>query len=103
MVSRFQNSPKETLGMNTEELRRNFLIQQLMKDDEVTLVYSHYDRVITGGIKPVKKSLGLPNDNELKGGYFLERRELGIINVGGSGVIIAEGKNMLLINSIVFI
>ena len=92
MVSRFQNSPKETLGMNTEELRENFLIQQLMKDDEVKLVYSHYDRVIVGGIKPVKKSLGLPNNNELKADYFLERRELGIINVGGSGIIVAEGK-----------
>jgi len=95
MVSRFQNSPKETLGMNTEELRENFLIQHLMKDDEVKLIYSHYDRVVVGGIKPVKKSLGLPNHNELKADYFLERRELGIINVGGSGIIVAEGKEYL--------
>jgi 4-deoxy-L-threo-5-hexosulose-uronate ketol-isomerase len=95
MVTRFQHSPKETSGFNTDEIRENFLVQQLMKDDEVVLVYSHYDRVIIGGIKPVHKSFTLPNDPELKADYFLERRELGIINVGGTGIIVADGKEFI--------
>jgi 4-deoxy-L-threo-5-hexosulose-uronate ketol-isomerase len=92
MEIRFQQSPGETMSMSTSELRDNFLVQDLMKDDEVKMVYSHYDRVIIGGAKPVGKTLGLPNDTELKAEYFLERRELGIINVGGNAVVVAEGK-----------
>lgn len=91
MEIRFQNSPKETSGMNTEELRRNFLCEALMQDDAVNYVYSHYDRAIIGGAKPVTKALSLTNDPELRAEYFLERREIGIINVGGNGVVTADG------------
>src|SRR5690349_17863734 len=87
MEVRFQNSPKETAAMNTAELRSIFLIEDLMKDDQIKLVYSHYDRVIIGGVKPVSKSLQLETDPELRADYFLERRELGVINVGGAGII----------------
>jgi 4-deoxy-L-threo-5-hexosulose-uronate ketol-isomerase len=93
MITRFQQSPKE---LNTEEIRQNFLVQEIMKDDEVSLVYSHYDRVIIGGIKPVHKSHSLPNEPELKAEYFLERRELGIINVGGTGMVLADGKEFII-------
>lgn len=93
MEVRFQNSPKETAGMNTAELRENFLIEQLMIDDQVKLVYSHYDRVIIGGAKPVNSTLTLEVHAELRADYFLERRELGIINVGGSGRINADGES----------
>ncbi len=92
MEIRFQNSPEETKGMDTEQIRKNFLVQNLMQDDAVQLVYSHYDRVIIGGVKPVDKTLLLPNHPELKADYFLQRRELGIINVGGEGIVIADGK-----------
>ena len=92
MEIRFQNSPAETKAMNTEQLRENFLVPGLMQDDTVQLVYSHYDRVIIGGAKPVAKTLSLPNHPELRADYFLERRELGIINVGGAGIVIADGK-----------
>lgn len=92
MEIRFQNSPRETKEMNTEQLRENFMVQHLMDEDSVRLVYSHYDRVIIGGAKPVNKTLILPNHPELRGSYFLERRELGVINVGGAGIIIADGK-----------
>jgi 4-deoxy-L-threo-5-hexosulose-uronate ketol-isomerase len=78
--------------MTTEQLRENFLVQNLMQDDTVQLVYSHYDRVIIGGAKPVTKTIQLPNHPELRAGYFLERRELGIINVGTKGVVTADGK-----------
>lgn len=93
METRFQNSPQETKRMDTEELRKNFLIQDLMVDDEIKLVYSHYDRVIIGGAKPVTRVLSLETHPELRANYFLERRELGVINVGGSGVVEADGQS----------
>jgi 4-deoxy-L-threo-5-hexosulose-uronate ketol-isomerase len=67
-----------------------------MQDDTVRLVYTHYDRVIIGGAKPVSKSLSLPNHPELQADYFLERRELGIINVGGAGTVTADGETFQL-------
>lgn len=92
MEIRFQNSPEETKQMNTEQLRKNFLVQNLMQDDTVQLVYSHYDRVIIGGAKPSTKSIQLPNHPELRADFFLERRELGVINVGAKGIVTADGK-----------
>lgn len=90
MKIKFQNSPKEVRSMDTEALRDSFLFQQLFKDDEIELLYSHYDRLIIGGIKPVQASVLLSNPGELKADYFLQRREAGIINVGGSGKIVAD-------------
>jgi 4-deoxy-L-threo-5-hexosulose-uronate ketol-isomerase len=96
MEIRFQCSPKEVKEMGTEELRSNFLVSPLMKKDELCLVYSHYDRIILGGANPVSKTLQLTNEPELKAEYFLERRELGIINVGGEGTIEAGGNTYML-------
>ena len=93
MEIRFQNSPIETSKMNTSELRSNFLIQDLFQVGEIKLVYSHYDRMIVGGIVPNNIPIELPNEAELRSKYFLERRELGIINVGGKGTVIADGVN----------
>ena len=92
MEIRFQNSPAETKQMNTAQLRENFLIEKLMMNDTIKLVYSHYDRVIVGGIKPFTKKIKLENDPELRADYFLQRREAGIINVGGPGSIEVDGK-----------
>ncbi len=77
--------------MTTEQLRENFLIENLMVDDNINLVYSHYDRMIIGGIKCLSKTVQLPNHPELRSEYFLQRRELGIINVGESGLVTADG------------
>jgi len=77
--------------MNTAELRSNFLIQQLMISGEINLVYSHYDRMIVGGVMPSNKNIDLSNEAELKAEFFLERRELGIINIGGKGKVITDG------------
>lgn len=96
MEIRFQNSPKETSTMNTQQLRDNFHVPGLMKDDQLQLVYSHYDRVILGGAKPVNSKVTLANHPELRAAYFLERRELGIINVGGDGTVTADGKEFAL-------
>lgn len=90
MEIRFQSSPKEVKGMCTEELRANFLVQNLMQKDALKLVYSHYDRVIVGGVQPVAQSVSLPNEAELRADYFLQRREIGIINVGGKGRVTAD-------------
>ena len=83
----FQNSQQETKQMETEALRANFLLQNLWVNEEIQLVYTHYDRIIIGGIKPLNKTLTLQTPAELKANYFLERREAGIINVGGLGVV----------------
>ncbi len=93
MEIRFQNSPKETASMHTDELRSNFALETLMQEDKINLVYSHYDRVIIGGVKPVTSILTLENEEELKSAYFLERREMGIINIGGAGTIEVDGKS----------
>ncbi len=92
MQIRFTNSPQETKQMDTEQLRGNFLVPQLMQNDTIQLVYSHYDRMIIGGAKPVNKTLQLPNPPELRANYFLERRELGIINVGGPSRVTIDKK-----------
>ncbi len=77
--------------MNTAGLRENFLVQHLFADNSINLTYSHYDRMIAGGIRPVSQVVTLPADNELKSSFFLERRELGVINVGDEGTIVADG------------
>lgn len=92
MEIKFQNSPAETKAMSTAQLRENFHLQGLFQNDSVQLLYSHYDRMIIGGAKPVTKKIALPNHPELRADYFLQRRELGIINVGGSGTVLADGK-----------
>ncbi|MCX6264269.1 MAG: 5-dehydro-4-deoxy-D-glucuronate isomerase [Bacteroidetes bacterium] len=91
MEIRFQSSPREVKGMNTQQLRDNFLVQHLMQSNQIQLVYSHFDRVIVGGAMPVSNPVLLPNEAELRADYFLERRELGIINVGGAGSVEADG------------
>ncbi len=93
MEIRFQNSPKETAGMNTSQLRENFLVQDLMVPGKMKLVYSHFDRMIIGGVVPAGSVITLENEAELKAEYFLERREIGIINVGGNGTVTADGQD----------
>ncbi len=93
MEIRFQNSPAETSRMNTEELRKNFMLGGLMQAGTIQLIYSHYDRTIVGGVIPTSGSIALPNEEELKANFFLERREVGIINLGGKGTVTADGIN----------
>jgi 4-deoxy-L-threo-5-hexosulose-uronate ketol-isomerase len=96
MQIRFEHSPKEVSGMNTSELRDAFLTDNLMQDDTIQLLYTHYDRVIMGGAKPVHKKLTLGTHSELKAEFFLQRREIGIINVGGPGKVSADGQSQQL-------
>ncbi|MES3016833.1 MAG: 5-dehydro-4-deoxy-D-glucuronate isomerase [Bacteroidota bacterium] len=91
MNQRYANSPQEVAKMNTEEIRNNFLIDDMMQHDHFSFTYSHYDRAIVSSVVPVSKALELPNFDNLRSEYFLERRELGIINIGGEGEIVADG------------
>lgn len=90
--TRYSVSPTETATINTSQLRENFLIEKLFEKDSIHLTLSFYDRYITGGAMPVNKAIELPNPKNLKAKYFLERREMGIINVGGKGTVEADGK-----------
>lgn len=89
--ARFAVSPREAQQMNTQELRDNFLIETIFGSDEIKLTLSHYDRFIIGGVMPVTKKIELTNPSDLKAQYFLERREIGIINIGGKGIVVADG------------
>jgi 4-deoxy-L-threo-5-hexosulose-uronate ketol-isomerase len=79
--------------MNTEEIRENFLIETLFEANRANFTYTHYDRVIAGGAMPTTENVLLPNFEALKAEYFLERRELGIINIGGEGAVIADNHH----------
>jgi len=91
MEERFQNHPAEVSRMNTEELRQAFSITSLMQPGKIRLVYSHFDRMVIGGVIPEKEEIKLGNDDHLKSEYFLERREMGIINIGEEGIVKADG------------
>lgn len=79
--------------MTTQQLRENFLVDGLMQPGQINLVYSHYDRMIIGGVVPAGTAIELPNHPELRATHFLERREMGIINVGGKGMVQAAGQS----------
>lgn len=88
---RYAFSPGETKLMVTEELRKNFLISKIFDADQIHLTLTHYDRYIAGGAMPVNETLQLSNPDYLKASYFLERREMGIINVGAKGTVTVDG------------
>lgn len=92
MDIRFAIGKNETKKLDTELLRQNFLVGKLFQVDKISVTYSHFDRMIIGGVMPVKKSVTLTNPSELRAEYFLERRELGIINIGGKGEVLVDGK-----------
>lgn len=85
--------------MTTEELRKTFLIENLFQADEIPMVYSDIDRSITGSAVPKTRSLKLTaTKKEMAAEYFCERREIGVINIGGSGKIILDGKEYIMNN-----
>ncbi|GHU86303.1 4-deoxy-L-threo-5-hexosulose-uronate ketol-isomerase [Bacteroidia bacterium] len=90
--------PDDVKNYDTQKLRKHFLFSNVMVADEVNMVYSLYDRIIAGGAVPVKESLPLEAIDPLKAPYFLERREMGIVNVGGSGYVMIDGKKYELEN-----
>lgn len=89
---RYSNHPSDVKHYTTEELRKHFLIEKVFIENEINLVYSHNDRIIAGGAMPIDKKLKLESGKELASDYFLELREMGVINIGGSGKVILDGK-----------
>jgi 4-deoxy-L-threo-5-hexosulose-uronate ketol-isomerase len=90
--------PNEFKRMESEQLRASFLAGELFVPDQVEMVYSHYDRLIVGGVMPTTGAIKLESDPVLKADFFLQRREIGIINVGGTGKVIADGVTYTLRN-----
>ena len=82
---------KDVKYYTTERLREEFHIANLFTKDNVRMVYSHIDRIITAGLMPVRQTLKLEAGKELAADYFLQRREMGCINVGGKGIITVDG------------
>lgn len=95
MELRTAASPKDVKQYTTDRLREEFLVQDLFVKDEVKMVYSHIDRIIIGAAVP-SKTLTLDAGSELRAEYFLQRRELGVINIGGKGSIKVDGTEYTL-------
>ena len=93
MEQRYATSPEQIPGMDTAELRRRDLVPGLFADDEARAVYTHHDRVVLAGIRPVRTTVTLPTFPEIRSEYFFEHREAGIVNVGGAGTITVDGTS----------
>ncbi len=91
METRYGSSPEMIRHFSTEQLRDAFLVEKLFVPGEVLLTYTHNDRMIFGGVTPTNETLEIKLSTELGVDYFLERRELGVINIGGPGSIIING------------
>lgn len=84
--------PEDFKNYDTSRLRSHFMMPTVMEQDKINLTYSMYDRLIFGGVVPVEKTMALETIDPLKADYFLERRELGVINIGGPGIVTVDGK-----------
>jgi 4-deoxy-L-threo-5-hexosulose-uronate ketol-isomerase len=82
--------------LTTAEMRAGYLIENLFQPGRVRLVYTDVDRAIVGGIVPMGQKLSLGTSKELAANYFAERRELGVINIGGKGAITVDGREFTL-------
>lgn len=91
MEIRNASNPRDVKNYDTDRLREEFHISKLFTKDNIRMVYSHIDRIITAGLMPVFQELKLVGGKELASDYFLERREMGCINIGGKGIITIDG------------
>ncbi|MHA7134835.1 5-dehydro-4-deoxy-D-glucuronate isomerase [Oerskovia turbata] len=92
MEQRYATSPEQTTTATTEELRDRFLVEDLFVPGQVNVVYTHHDRIVVGGAMPGDSPLPLPTYDAIRSEYFCERRELGIVNVGGVGSVTTDGE-----------
>lgn len=90
-TNRYATHPDDVRHYDTEQLRAHFLLDNLMQPDVLVLNYTHYERLIVGSAVPVAGAIALQTVDALKSSYFLERRELGVINTGGAGVVKVDG------------
>ncbi|RUS46025.1 5-dehydro-4-deoxy-D-glucuronate isomerase [Cohnella sp. AR92] len=92
MEIRHSSHPSDAKRYDTEQLRKHFLIEKLFEADQVHMVYTHEDRMVIGGAQPVKEALSIEAPDTLKTEYFLERREIGFVNIAGDAVITVDGE-----------
>jgi len=93
---RYSNHPSDAKHYDTARIRQEFLVTGVMKAGEINMVYSFNDRLIVGGAVPLATRLELTTIEPLKSKYFLDRRELGVINVGGTGTVKVDGNTFTL-------
>jgi len=93
---RLNYHPDDFKGYDTNRIRKEFLVEKIMDTDNIRLVYSHIERFITGGAMPVHQDLLLETVDALKASFFLERRELGVINIGNTGSVWVDGTEYVL-------
>ena len=98
MDIRYAANPRDVKRYTTEELRNEFLIENLYQPDSVTAVYSHVDRMVTLGCMPVTETVSIDKGIDVWANFgtkfFLERREIGIFNIGGEGTIAVDGQGL---------
>src|SRR5699024_1068471 len=99
METRYTHSPEDIRHYSTEQLRKEFLVEKVFEPGKISLTYTHNDRMIFGGVTPTEKELEITLDKELGVDYFLERRELGVINIVGTVLIEIVEMNETLINN----
>lgn len=93
MDVRHATNPTDFKQYTTDRLRQDFLIENLFQEDKISMTYSHYDRMIVGGAFPINEQIELEDAATLKTEYFLERREIGFLNIGsGTAVITVDGE-----------
>jgi len=98
MEQRYATNPSQIPGMTTEDLRREYLVPEVFVAGEIRLVYTHHDRIVLGGAVPAGQRLELTGYEEIRSDTFLEHRELGIVNVGGTGTVTADGETYTLVS-----
>jgi 4-deoxy-L-threo-5-hexosulose-uronate ketol-isomerase len=96
MDIRYAIHPDHMKRLDTNEIRKHFLMDRLFEKDKLNMVYSHIDRVIVGGVCPADNELQLKVTKELGVDFFLQRREMGVINIGSKGVVFVDGKEYIL-------
>jgi 4-deoxy-L-threo-5-hexosulose-uronate ketol-isomerase len=89
---RYSHHPEDVKGYDTAALRRHFLVEKIFVPGELNLVYTHVDRVVFGGAVPTGQDLALEGGKEFGTPNFLDRRELGVVNLGGAGRVRVEGE-----------
>lgn len=91
--------PDHAKTMDTQTLRDNFLVSELFNENKLNITYSYYDRMIVGGCMPTTEMVELPDGSAIGGGHFLDRREMGIINIGAAGTVTLDGEEYNLAKS----
>jgi 4-deoxy-L-threo-5-hexosulose-uronate ketol-isomerase len=98
MDLRYATNPTQVPSFDTSDLRAQYLVENLFVPGEVTACYTHHDRIVLAGAAPTDEPLPLPTFDELRTEYFLANRELGIVNIGGTGTVTADGETYTMPN-----